>query len=119
VTQGIVSRWAKPTLAHDATPWLEITAEFSGGSSGSGVFNQEGELVGLVSRIAPFFRDEDSGEPGGQPQPSDERRRPGRKNPYPEQILRRCVPTPALWDLFAETPIPAPRPAGGLGKNSP
>ncbi|MFM7932251.1 MAG: serine protease, partial [Pirellula sp.] len=57
VTTGLTSRLTKPTMEGDSTTWLEITAEFSGGSSGSGVFNPQGELVGLVSRIHPMFRE--------------------------------------------------------------
>lgn len=97
LTTGIASRLAKGTMTGDGTTWLEITAEFSGGSSGSGVFNDRGELVGLVSRIHPMFRAE---------RPNKGARNPARPagaegaQPFPEQILRRCVPMEAIRSLL-------------------
>ncbi len=99
VTTGLVSRFVKPTMTGDRTTWMEITAEFSGGSSGSGVFNTDGELVGLVSRIHPMFRPEEKSEKdsansrGSRP---DSVKRPE----FVEQILRRCVPLESIQNLF-------------------
>lgn len=107
VTTGLASRLTKPTMEGDSNTWLEITAEFSGGSSGSGVFNTQGELVGLVSRIHPMFREqekssaaraagEDRSAGVGQGRDSG----PGRQY-YPEQILRRCVPIESIHKLLS------------------
>ena len=107
VTTGLASRLTKPTMEGDSNTWLEITAEFSGGSSGSGVFNTQGELVGLVSRIHPMFREqekssaaraagEDRSAGVGQGRDSDA----GRQY-YPEQILRRCVPIESIHKLLS------------------
>jgi serine protease Do len=97
LTTGVASRLTRATLGGDGTTWLEITAEFSGGSSGSGVFNDRGELVGLVSRIHPLFR-------GNKPKNavSDPARpaNPERADAFPEQILRRCVPMEAIRSLL-------------------
>ena len=107
VTTGLSSRLTKPTMEGDSNTWLEITAEFSGGSSGSGVFNTQGELVGLVSRIHPMFREqekssaaraagEDRSAGVGQGRDSGA----GRQY-YPEQILRRCVPIESIHKLLS------------------
>ena len=50
-TTGVVSRYM--TEKNDEgvrQKWMDITAPFSRGSSGCGVFNKDGELAGLVSR---------------------------------------------------------------------
>jgi hypothetical protein len=99
VTTGLVSRFVKPTMTGDRTTWMEITAEFSGGSSGSGVFNTDGELVGLVSRIHPMFRPEEKSE--GDSANSRGSRPEAEKRPeFVEQILRRCVPLESIQNLF-------------------
>jgi hypothetical protein len=92
VSTGVVSRLAKGTMTGDSTTWLEVTAEFSGGSSGSGIFNAQGELVGLVSRIHPLFRKE-----RGAAEASPKGDLP---TVYVEQILRRCVPVESIRALI-------------------
>jgi hypothetical protein len=92
VSTGVVSRLAKGTMTGDSTTWLEVTAEFSGGSSGSGIFNAEGELVGLVSRIHPLFRNERGA--------ADSPLRGDLPTVYVEQILRRCVPVESIRSLI-------------------
>lgn len=101
VTTGLVSRLSKPTMEGDSTTWLEITAEFSGGSSGSGVFNTQGQLVGLVSRIHPMFREQDRTNRGAKAD-QDTQGRQTANGPmvYPEQILRRCVPIESIRTLL-------------------
>ena len=50
-TTGIVSRYlTKIGKQGNREKWMEITTQFSKGSSGCGVFNKDGELAGLVSR---------------------------------------------------------------------
>ena len=107
VTTGLASRLTKPTMEGDSNTWLEITAEFSGGSSGSGVFNTQGELVGLVSRIHPMFREQ---EKSSAARAAGEDRSagvgPGRdsgagRQYYPVQILRRCVPIESIHKLLS------------------
>lgn len=101
VTTGLVSRFVKPTMTGDRTTWMEITAEFSGGSSGSGVFNAQGELVGLVSRIHPMFRPDDrlAGNGAGS---QGQRPEGGKRPEFVEQILRRCVPLESIQKLISE-----------------
>jgi S1-C subfamily serine protease len=107
VTTGLASRLTKPTMEGDSNTWLEITAEFSGGSSGSGVFNTQGDLVGLVSRIHPMFREQ---EKSSAARPVGEDRSAGvgqgrdagaGRQYYPEQILRRCVPIESIHKLLS------------------
>lgn len=107
VTTGLASRLTKPTMEGDSNTWLEITAEFSGGSSGSGVFNNQGDLVGLVSRIHPMFREQ---EKSSAARPVGEERSAGvgqgrdsgaGRQYYPEQILRRCVPIESIHKLLS------------------
>lgn len=107
VTTGFASRLTKPTMEGDSNTWLEITAEFSGGSSGSGVFNTQGELVGLVSRIHPMFREQEKSS-GARAAGEDrsagvgQGREPGAgRQYYPEQILRRCVPIESIHKLIS------------------
>ena len=90
----------------DSSTWLEITAEFSGGSSGSGVFNSHGELVGLVSCIHPMFREQERSDRSQKPdnqKPDKEgqvREPPSGRLTYPEQILRRCVPIDSIQKML-------------------
>lgn len=96
LTQGIVSRHVTLTHRRGSSQWLEITAPFGAGSSGSGIFNERGELIGLVSRIQPIFRSPsqiNAPEEGGEA-------RPGR-TPYAELILRRCVTLEAIQSCFS------------------
>jgi hypothetical protein len=85
----------------DSNTWLEITAEFSGGSSGSGVFNTQGELVGLVSRIHPMFREQEKSDRSRKTEgASDPPESLGGRLVYPEQILRRCVPIESIRKML-------------------
>lgn len=96
LTQGIVSRHVTLTHRRGSSQWLEITAPFGAGSSGSGIFNERGELIGLVSRIQPIFR---SPSQINAPEEGAEAR-PGR-TPYAELILRRCVTLEAIQSCFS------------------
>jgi S1-C subfamily serine protease len=98
LTQGVVSRHVTIAVRNLSSEWLEITAPFGAGSSGSGVFNAEGQLVGLVSRIHPLFREPREAREEGPAETSDPRRAPP---PYAEMILRRCVTGAAIRACFA------------------
>ena len=55
ISTGVVSRHSSRFKSNGRMEnWMEITARFSQGSSGCGVFNEEGELIGLVSRKEPI-----------------------------------------------------------------
>jgi S1-C subfamily serine protease len=102
LTEGVVSRHVRVSPRQGQTRWLEITAEFAAGSSGSGVFDNEGRLVGLVSRVHPIIRDGNKPDET-EPQPSRE------KPAYAEMVLRRCVPVSAILRCFAEPADPETR----------
>ena len=90
LTEGSVSRYAK--MKNQI--WMEITADFAGGSSGSGVFNDQGEVVGIVSRIHPIIR--------GKRAVSGDDKRKRNSQPVAEMILKRCVPLQKIHKCFAE-----------------
>lgn len=106
LTTGVVSRTVRLRGRRGYSQWMEITADFGGGSSGSGIFNQQGELIGLVSRIQPLFRGSSSGpeSPADPDRPkSDQADDPSNKSsrpPYAEMILRRCVSLDSIRNCF-------------------
>lgn len=97
MTHGEVSRYI--TEAHAGAPsggksvstcWMEITAPFGAGSSGCGVFNADGDVVGLASRIQPLMRTTTTSTADG-----------GRRSvKFVEMVLRRCVPLSAIRSGF-------------------
>ena len=103
MTKGEVSRYSrtstkKPRGSKKSSKakrptWLEITADFGGGSSGCGVFNSDGEVVGIASRIRPITRAAAkvtrNGKTINQPM-------------YVEMILRRCADLNAIHNCFAQ-----------------
>ncbi len=98
LTEGVVSRHVQYPPNKGRARWMEITAEFAAGSSGSGVFNDKGQLVGLVSRVQPIIRgpksDEATSSQKGDSDSSDQ-------VAYAEMILRQCVTLSAIRDRFS------------------
>ena len=96
-TSGEVSRYSKVRRRPGErgrlnSAWLEVTADFGGGSSGSGVFNAAGEVVGVVSRIRPLSREASKTMIGGK-----EITKPG----YVEMIIHRCADLDSIKACFA------------------
>lgn len=60
LTKGFVAR--KYLEAKSKAPRLQITADFAKGSSGSGVFNAAGELVGIAASTNSIYYDESEGK---------------------------------------------------------
>lgn len=83
LTQGEVSRYSRVK----EEVFMEITADFGGGSSGSGIFNDRGEVVGVVSRIFPIFQ-------------STKKRGSARPVPFVEMVLKRCVTLQQIHNCF-------------------
>lgn len=93
MTHGEVSRYAAMRRVRGASNggvWMEVTAPFGSGSSGCGVFNESGEVVGVVSSIRPLFREGNDGKK------SPDERRSGSRRSYVELLLRKCVPLSAI-----------------------
>ncbi len=101
MSHGEVSRYAVTSRVRSQSEegqnatghWMEITAPYGAGSSGSGIFNDQGEVVGLVSRLKPLTHREASGPIDG--------RTPNRV--FAEMLLRRCVPLTAIRDALGQT----------------
>lgn len=97
MTQGEVSRYAQTRGTRGRSGegyWMEITADFGGGSSGSGIFNAQGEVVGLVSRLRPLMRAASS------PAIEDKGESSRSRGAFVEMLLRKCVPLKAINDCF-------------------
>lgn len=86
LTEGAVSRYSQ---GKGQQAVLEITADFGAGSSGSGVFNDRGEVVGLVSRIYPVF---------GSVKTSAGKAAPTKS--FVEMVLKRCVSLQGIHGCF-------------------
>ncbi len=84
---GTVSRYSARTSSDgQKQKWMEITNEFCRGSSGCGVFNSSGELVGLVSRKSTM------GSPTADKDGSQEKMQP--------MTVFRCVPLQSIMELL-------------------
>lgn len=97
LTEGVVSRYSRFGSRRGREEWMEITADFGAGSSGSGVFNSRGEVIGLVSRIQPLVQKRTFRETT-----DDDQQGELRSGSVEELILRRCVPLDAIAAQFAE-----------------
>ena len=104
MTEGEVSRYSKifnrrnhgkPDPKRPAS-WMEITADFGSGSSGCGVFNERGEVVGVVSTIRPLIRNPKS-EAANSGKPANPR-----STKFVEVLIRMCVPHQSIRRLFAD-----------------
>lgn len=96
MTAGEVSRYSRGKVSsrgRDQATWMEVTADFAMGSSGSAVFNDQGEVVGLVSRVQPLIDKNDKRTPSEKKQPVDD---------FVVMILKRCVPLSAIHRCFTE-----------------
>ena len=91
MTKGEVSRHVLTRNLKSSLTWMEVTADFGGGSSGCGVFNSAGEVVGVASRIKPLNR---------APQKVVRNGKVIAKPQYVEMVLRRCVDLPTIHACF-------------------
>lgn len=82
-TTGVVSRYAYgKKKSGERASWMEITAVFSQGSSGCGVFDEKGRLIGLVSRKDTVYA---KGSNGKSQQ---------------TMTIRKCVPISAIHEMI-------------------
>lgn len=82
LTSGIASRYAVDD-EKDHVYWLSVTAEFTKGSSGAPVFNQKGQVVGIVSKTSSLFHNQEDEEQTDV-----------------QMVLRFAVPSAALLGLL-------------------
>ena len=85
LTRGHVSRYSiSPRLK---IPRLEVTADFARGSSGSGIFNERGSLVGLIASTKSIYYDQE-----------------GDVQNNLQMVIKSCVPLSGINALFPEPP---------------
>lgn len=82
LTKGYLAR--KYLTAKERIPRLQITADFAKGSSGSGIFNRNGELVGLATSTNSIYYTETEG-----------------KKDNLQMVIKSGVPLESIRKLFA------------------
>lgn len=85
LTRGYVAR--RYLTAKERIPRIQITADFAKGSSGSGIFNQRGDLVGLVTSTNSIYYNESEG-----------------KKDNLQMVVKSGVPVESILKLFQPTP---------------
>lgn len=88
LTKGILAR--KYLTPKERAPRLQITADFAKGSSGCGIFNLRGELIGLVTSTSSIYYNESE----------------GRKENL-QMVVKAGVPAESIAKLF-QAPTTAP-----------
>lgn len=89
-SEGIVARYYFEAQAK--APRLQITADYAKGSSGCGVFNERGELTGVVASTNSIYYTVEEGE---------------QKNL--QMVVKSCIPAASLRKLLAPADIKASR----------
>lgn len=84
-SEGIVARYFFDSQAK--APRLQITADYAKGSSGCGVFNERGELTGVVASTNSIYYTVEAGE---------------QKNL--QMVVKSCIPAASLRKLLAPAP---------------
>lgn len=86
-TSGSVSRYAKRPLGRkgDKVTWMAITADYAQGSSGGPVFNDAGQVVGMVSNTLSLY----TGTKAKAPNKGDL-----------QMVIKHCVPADSIRALF-------------------
>lgn len=86
-TKGYLSR--KYLTPKEKTPRLQLTADFAKGSSGAGIFNGDGELVGLATATNSIYN-ATSADPAG----------------HLQMVIKSGVPVSSITEWFREAPRP-------------
>ena len=97
----------------DSVLWMNVTADFGQGSSGGPVFNEQGHVIGQVSRTFTLYAGgpETRGRPrrvAGDSKPAD-KTTTGKKVPSeefmdPQMVFKSCVPVQSLRALVKPKP---------------
>ena len=85
LTTGIISRYYTPGRSnkHQAGKRVTITADFAKGSSGSGIFNQSGQLTAIVTSTNSIYYNKEEGD---------------EKNL--QMVIKDCVPAASIRALI-------------------
>ena len=88
-TSGSVSRYALGTMApkQARVPWMNVTADYAVGSSGGPIFNDAGEVVGMVSSTQSIYTG------------SANREKNSVKGDF-QMTIKICVPADSIRALF-------------------
>lgn len=91
-TSGSVSRYSKGTInpKQPQVTWMTVTADYAVGSSGGPIFNDAGEVVGMISNTISIYADPPAG-------------RNKDKGQF-QMTIKRCVPVDSIRALFADAP---------------
>lgn len=86
-TSGSISRYVKRPLGRngDKVTWMAITADYAKGSSGGPVFNDAGQVVGMVSNTLSLY--------------TGSKAKPANKGDL-QMVIKHCVPGDAIRELF-------------------
>jgi serine protease Do len=80
LTEGIVSRYSK----EHGTTWMQVTADYARGSSGCPVFDERGQVIGMVANTESVYYTDENGV---------------QKNL--QMVIRTCVPVANVRKLIA------------------
>jgi serine protease Do len=85
-TEGMVSSYfSRKRTKHSkkASEWMGITADFGKGSSGAPIFNESGNVIGMVSSTSAVLSDKHGDHKG-----------------YAQMVVKQCVTSEAILKLF-------------------
>lgn len=93
-TSGSVARYAMraPGPKKPKVVWMNVTADYAKGSSGGPVFNDAGEVVGMVSSTHSIYTGSGPGQAKGNPKGEL------------QMVIRNCVPADSIRALFENPP---------------
>ena len=83
VTEGIVSRHYMQRKGKRNVQWMAITADYAKGSSGGPIFNEKGEIAGMVSSTYSIYYNKENGID---------------KNL--QMVIKNCVPSQSILKLI-------------------
>jgi serine protease Do len=87
LTRGYLAR--KYLIPKEQIQRLQITADFAKGSSGSGIFNVKGELIGLATSTSSIYYTEKNGVKDNL-----------------QMVVKSGVPVESIMKLFSGAPLP-------------
>ncbi|HYG75987.1 MAG TPA: serine protease [Planctomycetota bacterium] len=83
LTAGIISRYFVSSRNQSASNMMAITADYARGSSGAAVFNERGEIVGMVASTQSIYYENKDG-----------------KQENLQMVVKQCVPAASILKLI-------------------